>query len=240
MNILISNCSLMKRFQSLGIDINTLVYDLLFGVRLPAPKYCPSPISDMISKCFFERPTLRPDFKEIKSTLDSAYVSLASKTNPIDLCFNIETSINATKSNAMKIRYTSILKEKLDNVILEVEPKSNDEDQGSIQYSTLQNADKNERESGIRKEDDCSTHYSILCHFCSTESVKEEVANANMMMKKCCGSSVSTQTLSKIGIPKHFWYSLPSERCRAIHTFRQNISIENQYQKELDLSLIPR
>ena len=200
----------MKVFQSLGIDINTLVYDLLFGVRLPAPKYCPPPISAMISKCFLEKPTLRPDFREIKSLLDIAYVSLASKTSQIDPCFNIESSINSTKSNAMKIRYTSVLKGNSNNEILELEPKSNDENQSSIQYSAVQNVDTNERKSGTRKEDDCGIHYSTLSLSFSTKSVKEELADANKIRKKC--HSQSTQTLSKITIPKHFQYSLPNEK----------------------------
>ena len=228
----------MKMFQSLGIDINTLVYDLLFGVRLPAPKYCPPPISAMISKCFLEKPTLRPDFREIKSLLDIAYVSLASKTSQIDPCFKIESSINATISNAMKIRYTSVLKGNSNNEILELEPKSNDENQSAIQYSTVQNVDTNERKSGTRKGDDCSIHYSTLSHSCLAESVKQDVADAKRMIKKC--RSHSTQTLSKITIPKHFQNSLSNERNRNIHTFLKNLSVTNKYQNELDLSSTPR
>ena len=90
--------------------MNTLVYDLSFGVRLPTPKSCPKPITDLLTKCFYEKPNQRPDFIEIKSCLETAYRTLILKTKPIGTDFDPKSSLDEVNHNEMKIRYISVLK----------------------------------------------------------------------------------------------------------------------------------
>ena len=90
--------------------MNTLVYDLSFGIRLPTPKSCPQPVTDLLIKCFYEKPNLRPDFIEIKDCLETAYRILISKTKPIGSDLDPKSSLDKVKHNEMKIRYVSVLK----------------------------------------------------------------------------------------------------------------------------------
>ena len=90
--------------------MNTLVYDLSFGIRLPSPKSCPKPITDLLTKCFYEKPNQRPDFIEIKSCLEIAYKTLILKTKPIGTDLDPKSSLDKVKHNEMKIRYVSVLK----------------------------------------------------------------------------------------------------------------------------------
>ena len=90
--------------------MNTLIYDLSFGVRLPSPKSCPKSITDLLRKCFYEKPNQRPDFIEIKSCLETAYRSLISKTKPIGSDLDPKSSLDEVNHNEMKIRYVSVLK----------------------------------------------------------------------------------------------------------------------------------
>ena len=62
-----------------GIDIESLIYDLSFGVRLPAPKFCPQSISYLLKKCFVTEPDQRLNFRIMKVFLEDAYRLLFNK-----------------------------------------------------------------------------------------------------------------------------------------------------------------
>ena len=57
-------------FRILGLDLAQLVEGLSSGMRLKKPSLCPEPIANLISKCFIIEPEKRPNFDEIKETLD--------------------------------------------------------------------------------------------------------------------------------------------------------------------------
>ena len=68
-------------FYYSGIDVERLIYDLSFGVRLPNPAFCPKEIASLLRKCFKESPQKRPDFKEIKTFIKSDFEKLLEKSN---------------------------------------------------------------------------------------------------------------------------------------------------------------
>ena len=55
------------------MDVRDLIYELSLGIRLPNPEFCPQPIATLLTRCFYAEPGQRPDFKEIKGDLESAY-----------------------------------------------------------------------------------------------------------------------------------------------------------------------
>ena len=110
------------------------MYDLSYGVRLPAPRFCPQPISDLINNCFYERPNLRPDFEQIKYAIESAYSTLISKTIPINTSSDTKTWLNEAKNNDMKIRYTSVLKGNSNEEYIDSVTKSHIHDESTIPY----------------------------------------------------------------------------------------------------------
>ena len=63
------------------MNVDDLIYDLSFGVRLPEPTFCPSPIAHLIAKCFYDKPCKRPSFDEIKDDLKAAFNKLMNARN---------------------------------------------------------------------------------------------------------------------------------------------------------------
>ena len=99
-----------------GIDIHHLIYELRKGIRLPNPPFCPHGICDLISKCFYEDPNQRPNFKEIKRDFRAAYDDLlaiaqskantnGNETEPLYISL---MPINEIKDDTMKRRYLNV------------------------------------------------------------------------------------------------------------------------------------
>ena len=97
------------------MNINDLMYDLSYGIRLPTPKFCPPPIANLVKECFYENPDLRPDFKNITNTLEILFEELMARhykkrkasdktARPSDY-----HPINTMKNNVMKSRYAKIV-----------------------------------------------------------------------------------------------------------------------------------
>ena len=104
------------------MEVDRLIYDLSFGIRLPNPTFCPHQIASLIKKCFYESPNKRPNFKEIKTSLKSAFNKLMKVANS-NIIVNTKDTKNENKgeyyslgisklssSSDMKFRYTAIKK----------------------------------------------------------------------------------------------------------------------------------
>ena len=131
---------------TLGIDIDSLIYDLSFGVRLPAPKFCPQSIAYLLKKCFVTEPDQRPDFKIIKAFLEDAYRLLFNKKQSAekhrDSSQLPKQPLSELQGKTMKNRYVAVLKgndncEKSHHGQAEKEApvEKNSEDFGSVQYT---------------------------------------------------------------------------------------------------------
>lgn len=198
---------LIKYLKLLGIDLNTLVYDLSFGVRLPTPKFCPKSITELLTKCFFERPNLRPNFKEIKSMLETAYTSLISKIKPIDASLSIKSSINEIKNNAMKIRYASVLKGNLNGE----QGTLGHKDEGSIQYSTIQDFDTNKKTSTNVTKD-----YLQYCTLFETHTTDEYTDD--LFAKTLTKNIHYKQSLDVFTLGNTLEYLQPNQQANNFHT----------------------
>ena len=121
---------------------------------MPAPKFCPQPISYLLKKCFVTEPDQRPDFKVIKKFLEDAYRLLFHKTKLAEkhgLQHNGQKVSNpiAIPSNTMKSRYVAVLKGNQDvektrdyrqQQPMKLQTKS--DDNGPVQYTTVQQPTK--------------------------------------------------------------------------------------------------
>ena len=138
-------------FLILGIDIDSLIYDLSFGVRLPAPRFCPQPISYLLQKCFVTEPDQRPDFKVIKKFLEDVYRLLFTKTKLAEKQRNDQTVSHpmAIPSSTMKSRYVAVLqgnqvfeKPRDDRQQQSAKRQTKSEDISPVKYTTVQQLPK--------------------------------------------------------------------------------------------------
>ena len=100
------------------MKVDDLIYDLSFGIRLPNPTFCPSPIAHLITQCFYDKPSKRPNFEGIKVTIKEAFNKMMNESNKnAEMCKNrIEPDIqyieiNKLKDDKMKSRYKIIKRE---------------------------------------------------------------------------------------------------------------------------------
>ena len=91
----------------LGIDVDQLIKDLLLGIRLQTPIYCPLPIATLIEKCFHESPEERPDFKEIKAILVAAYEKLLGDRK--ESAIKTSRLIDKDIKSKMQVQYTNVI-----------------------------------------------------------------------------------------------------------------------------------
>ena len=91
----------------LGIDVDQLIKDLSFGIRLQRPVFCPQSIAMLLEKCFYASPDQRPNFEEIKAILVAAYDKLFDnqKESNIKAISIIDKSINKT----MQVQYSTVI-----------------------------------------------------------------------------------------------------------------------------------
>ena len=120
-------------------------------MRLPAPKFCPQPISYLLKKCFVTEPDQRPDFKGIKKSLQDAYHLLFHKSTLAEKQRNEQNVSHpiAIPSNIMKSRYAAALQGNQDiekpkeyGPMQPTKLQTISEDIGSVQYTTVHQSSK--------------------------------------------------------------------------------------------------
>ena len=132
-----------------------MIYDLSFGVRLPAPKFCPQSISYLLKKCFVTEPDQRPDFKIIKAFLEDAYRLLFNKKQSEEKhCDGSQIPkqpLSELQGETMKNRYVAVLKgnQNCENshhgrAEKEAPVEKNSEDFGSVQYTVVKQLPKSD------------------------------------------------------------------------------------------------
>ena len=180
----------------------------------------------MITKCFFEKPNLRPDFNEIKSLLEIAYDLLNASTKSFDGSCNIKPKINEARDNTMKIRYNSVLKgnsnSACDGLISKVDHSNKTEENNSIQYTELNGSNTNEQKATIIKEVAIGVQYSSIHHFTSTTSEKEYLTNIDKRLVKCFNYRKS---MNSIATQKQAQNLLSNDEQRNVHTLPKNCQI---------------
>ena len=92
----------------LGIDVEQLIRDFYFGIRLQKPIFCPQSIATLMEKCLCASPDQRPDFEEIKANLVAAYAMLfdQNKVKSIRTVQLVDNNIN----KQMFSRYSNMIK----------------------------------------------------------------------------------------------------------------------------------
>ena len=113
------------------MDLAQLVGDLSVGLRLIKPSLCPKPISDLIQICFDIDPDKRPDFKEIKQILQSAYKILfygPCKNDKVSSVLDDDyIKLPSTSSYLpMKAQYHHLLKENMEKQKIENSPSTSE------------------------------------------------------------------------------------------------------------------
>ena len=76
-----------------------MIYELVQGIRLPNPPYCPFKIGELMKKCFLENTSQRPGFKEIKESLQDACEEL----------FRIPAASEEKSKNNIRCSYAEIM-----------------------------------------------------------------------------------------------------------------------------------
>ena len=169
------------------MDMEQLVYDLSFGIRLPNPTFCPISMAMLIKQCFYEKPSKRPNFEEIKSTIKATFNVLMhhaktkSKRDEKDIQQINALSINKLKDNAMKSRYTTIKKGNQEEkgkytsikVAIEIE---NDRNTSPLNYVCI------ERDMSVGTKSEINNESSINCKtdFTDKSDVIEESTNVDI------------------------------------------------------------
>ena len=160
----IFQCKFIHRSISFsGIDINELIYDLSYGIRLPNPISCPICIKKLLERCFYEAPDDRPDFKEIKlyirTSFNTIYVEYQSQ-NKRGKDENVTgLGICDSTNNEMKTRYTKVLQENMKRNVKNYAVKTGCESpkqkttSSSIAYATMEEYKKLESSSDPNQDD---------------------------------------------------------------------------------------
>ena len=175
----------------------------------------------MITKCFFEKPNLRPDFNEIKTLLETAYDVLNSSNESLDGSCSIKPKINEAKDNTMKNRYNSVLKGNSNSAcngpLTKLDHSNKKEESNSSQYTELNVSNTNEKKSSTIQ--DFGIQYSSINHSTSSTSKKEFKTNINKSLVKCVNyrhsmNSIATQkqlqNISSITEQRYF-HTLPKK-----------------------------
>ena len=139
--------------------------------------------------------------------LETAYTSLLSKITPLDASLTVKSSINEIKNNAMKIRYVSVLKGNL-NV---EHAKQGFKDEGSIQYSTIQDFGTNQITRENAKEDNLQycTNFKTQTTDKDTDANMDKAPTTNLHWK---------QSLDFITVGSSLQYLLPAQKDDKFYT----------------------
>ena len=156
------------------MDINTLVYELSSGIRLPNPKFCPQPIVKLLKQCFHGDPNDRPDFKKIMDEVKKADDTLRKHVLSIAKS-SYFLPIDVMKSNKMEVQYLKMKEENetqqgiihsgetQDELVIE------DESTPVLKYASLEMVaqSKNVQESYINSQVECRGQLKIRIGSCS-------------------------------------------------------------------------
>ena len=90
-----------------------LVSQLSHGIRLPDPDFCPPPVLCLFKQCFQQDPNIRPDFEQIKNTVEAAYNKVIAAENECRELNENETEyshlISNVMDNTMKTQYATVM-----------------------------------------------------------------------------------------------------------------------------------
>ena len=177
-----------------------------------------------MTKCFFEKPNLRPDFNEIKTLLETAYDLLNSSNKSLDGYCNLKPKINEARDNTMKIRYNSVLKgnsnSSCNSPITNVDNPNKIEENNSIQYIELNGSNTNEQKS--RTIQDVGIQYLSINPSISSTFEKECKTNINKSLVKCFNNRHSMNNIATQKQPQNI--SSITEQ-RNIHTLPKKCPI---------------
>ena len=135
------------------------MYDLSYGIRLPSPTFCPPPIAYLIKQCFYETPSKRPNFEQIKCSIEIAFDKLMNKASSslkAKKNENVKTvdsfTINRITDNRMKSRYSLIkqgnIKERRYKKTTDAEVLMNDEGNASpTKYVSIEKGENMEEDT---------------------------------------------------------------------------------------------
>ena len=100
-----------------------LIEGLSLGKRLMIPSLCPKSIGDMIQECFDLDPDKRPNFTEIKDTINLACQSLYYQPSEMDEILNNSklehVSLQNSSKSSMQTRYLQILNGNIESQLIE-------------------------------------------------------------------------------------------------------------------------
>ena len=189
-----------------GIDINSLIYDLSFGVRLPAPQFCPQSVSYLLKKCFVTEPDQRPDFKIIKALLEDAYRLLFKKKQSTekhrDSCQLPKQQLSELQGETMKNRYVAVLKgnQNCENsqrgpAEKEAPVEKNSENFGSVQYTVVKQLPKPDIKPLADIDENLSEEHSIVAEMKDVD--KDNKKPPNIEEKECSVQYTTVEILPK-------------------------------------------
>ena len=112
----------------IGLDLANLIEGLSLGKRLMIPSLCPKSIGDMIQECFDLDPEKRPNFTEIKDTINLAWQSLYYQPTEMEKMLNNSkpehVSLQNSPKSSMQTRYLQILNGNIESQLIEVNASS--------------------------------------------------------------------------------------------------------------------
>ena len=107
----------------IGLDLANLIEGLSLGKRLMIPSLCPKSIGDMIQECFELDPEKRPNFTEIKGTINLACQSLYYQPTETEEMLNNSNpeyvSLQNSSKASMETRYLPILNGNIESQLIE-------------------------------------------------------------------------------------------------------------------------
>ena len=107
----------------IGLDLANLIEGLSLGKRLMIPSLCPKSIGDMIQKCFDLDPEKRPNFTEIKDTINLTFQSLYYQPTEMEEILNNSklehVSLQNSSKSSMQTRYLQILNGNIESQLIE-------------------------------------------------------------------------------------------------------------------------
>ena len=183
-----------------------MIYDLSFGVRLPAPKFCPQSISYLLKKCFVTEPDQRPDFKIIKAFLEDAYRLLFNKKQSAEKhCDGSQLpkqSLGELQGETMKNRYVAVLKGNKNcgkshhgQAEKEAQVEKNSEDFGSVQYTLGKQLPKSDIKALANIDENLSEEHSNVAE---TKDVdKDNKKPLNIEGEECSVQYTTVEILPK-------------------------------------------
>ena len=124
-----------------------MIVQLTSGQRLSRPKFCPEPVSDLITECFRESPCERPDFDQITRKLQSAYDEMIENRRTKSTLIETEDSepyttlIHKVANDKMKNQYAKLIAEnKTQHKYSHVDKeKSKLSENCSLHYASIEN-----------------------------------------------------------------------------------------------------